>query len=33
MIIIAAEACFVASKDDVYISLWVGRIRVICAFI
>ena len=26
MIIIAAEACFVASKDDIYIPLWVGSI-------
>ena len=33
MIIIAAEACFVASKDDIYIPLWVGSIRVIRAFI
>ena len=33
MIIIAAETCFVASKDDIYIPLWVGSIRVIRAFI
>ena len=33
MIIIAAEACFVAPKNDVYIPLWVGSVCVIRAFI